>query len=92
MSTMQSQTSDNLLFKILFAAIGAWIVGRPTNMKIRGSAEEIRAFKNVLLATRNFQDELLNRDATVESVMIKLGLKHGAATEFEHLFKFPWPL
>lgn len=82
----------NLLGKIFFAAVGAWLVGRTTNMKIRGNAEEIKAVANAMIASRKFQQELSRPGATVESVMQKLGLKHGSAREFEKILGVPWPL
>jgi hypothetical protein len=82
----------NLLGKILFAAIGAWLVGRNVNMKIRGTPEEVQAVANAMIASKRFQDELSRNGATVESVMQKLGLKHAAAREFERILNVPWPL
>lgn len=82
----------NLLGKVLFAAVGSWLVGRPTNLKVRGAPEEVQAFRGALLATRSFQEELERPEATVESVMQKLGLKHGAAREFEKIMGMRWPM
>lgn len=82
----------NLLGKIFFAAVGAWLVGKSTNLKIRGTPEEMNALAEVMLASRRFQQELERPGATVESVMQKLGLKHGAAREFERILGVPWPL
>lgn len=82
----------NLLGKIFFAAVGAWIVGKQTNLKIRGTPEEMNAVAEAMLASRRFQEELERPGATVESVMQKLGLKHGAAREFERILGVPWPL
>lgn len=82
----------NLLGKIFFAAVGAWLVGKTVNMKIRGMPEEIQAVTNAMMASRRFQDELEREGATVESVMQKLGLKHASAREFERILGVPWPL
>ena len=82
----------NLLGKIFFTACGAWLVGKATNMKIRGTEEEVRAVSNAMMASRRFQDELRRPGATVESVMDRLGLKHASAREFERILGVPWPL
>jgi len=82
----------NLLGKVLFAAIAAAIVGRTTNLKIRGTQEEIEAVASAMMASRRFQDELNRPGATVESVMQQLGLKHASAREFERILGVPWPL
>ena len=81
-----------LLGKIFFAAVGAWLVGKAVNLKVRGTPEEINAVLNALKASKVFQDELRRDGATVESVMIKLGLKHAAAREFERILGCPWPM
>jgi len=82
----------NLLGKIFFASVGAWLVGKAVNMKIRGTPEEIQVVSNAMMASRRFQDELSRPGATVESVMQKLGLKHASAREFERILGVPWPL
>lgn len=82
----------NLLGKLTFAAIGAWLVGRTVNIKLRGTPDEIQAVANAMMASRRFQEELNNPGATVESVMQKLGLKHASARDFERALGIPWPL
>lgn len=82
----------NLLGKIFFATCAAWLVGKATNMKVRGSEQEVRAVSNAMMASRRFQDELRRPGATVESVMEKLGLKHATAREFERILGIAWPL
>lgn len=82
----------NLLGKIFFTAVGAWLVGKATSMKIRGTPDEVQAVANAMMASRRFQEELNRSGATVESVMNKLGLKHASAREFERILGVPWPL
>lgn len=82
----------NLLGKVFFATLGAWLVGKYVNTKLRGSQSEIEAVGNVLAASRRFQDELNRPGATVESVVQKLGIKHMSASEFERVLGVPWPL
>lgn len=82
----------NLLGKIFFAAVGAWLVGKSTNLKIRGTPDEIQAVSAAMMASHRFQDELERQGATVETVMQKLGLKHASAHEFERILGVPWPL
>lgn len=82
----------NLTGKILFASMGAWLVGKLVNMKLRGSQSEITAVANALTASRRFQDELNKPGASVESVIQKLRLKNMSADEFERTMGVPWPL
>ena len=82
----------NLLGKLFMGAMGAWLVGKATNTKIRGTQEEIDAVSNAMLASRRFQDELRHPGASIESVMNKLGLKNASAREFESILGVRWPL
>ena len=82
----------NLLGKIFFASVAAWLVGKAINLKIRGTPEEIKVVSDAMMASKRFQDELNRSGATVESVMQKLGLKHATAREFERILGVPWPL
>ena len=82
----------NLLGKIFFASVAAWLVGKAVNLKIRGTPDEVQAVSNAMMASRTFQEELSRSGATVESVMQKLGLKHASAREFERILGVPWPL
>ena len=82
----------NLMGKLFFASAGAWLIGKLTNIKIRGSAEEVRAVANAMLASKRFQEELNKPGASVESVVAKLNLKHASAKEFERILGVPWPL
>lgn len=82
----------NLLGKVFFVAVAGWLVGKATNLKLRGSHEEIQAVANAMMASRTFQDELSRSGASVDSVMDRLGLKHASAKEFERILGIPWPL
>lgn len=82
----------NLTGKILFASMGAWLVGKLVNMKLRGTQSEINSVANALMASRRFQDELNRPGASVESVMEKLRIKNMTASEFERAMGVPWPL
>jgi hypothetical protein len=82
----------NLLGKVFFVALAGWLVGKATNMKLRGSQEEIEAVSNAMMSSRRFQDELARPGASIDSVMDNLGLKHASAQEFERILGIPWPL
>lgn len=82
----------NLLGKIFLAGVAAWLVGRATNLKLRGSREEIAAVADALVSSRRFQEEISQPGATVQSVMQKLGLKQMSAREFEKVLKVPFPM
>lgn len=81
-----------LLGKLFFATVGAWLVGKMVNTKLRGTQTEIEAVSNAMLASKRFQDELKRSGATVQSVMDKLNLKHASAQEFQRILGVPWPL
>lgn len=78
--------------KMMLATMGAWLVGKLVNTKIRGSQSEMTAVSNALMASRRFQDELNKPGASVESVFEKLRIKQMSASEFERVLGVPWPL
>lgn len=82
----------NTMGKVFFAALGAWLVGRLSGIKIRGTQEEINAIANAMMASKRFQDELNRDGATVDSVVQKLGLKNASIKEFERILQIRWPL
>ena len=82
----------NLLGKMFIGAIGAWLVGKLTNIKVRGTQEQVNAVANAMMASRRFQDELSKSGASVESVVEKWGLKRASAAEFERILGIQWPL
>lgn len=82
----------NLLGKIFLASVAAWMVGKATNVKVRGSKEEIDAVSNALLSSHRFQEEISKPGASVGSVMQKLGMKQLSAREFERVLGIPFPM
>jgi hypothetical protein len=82
----------NLTGKLLLASLGAWLVGKVVNTKIRGNQDEMSAVANALMASRRFQDELHRPGATVQSVIDKLRIKQMSASEFERVLGVKWPL
>jgi hypothetical protein len=81
----------NLLGKLFLASTAAWLVGRATNVKIRGTQAEINTVAQALLASKRFQEELARPGATVESVMQKLGVKNMTTHQFQNTFGIPFP-
>lgn len=82
----------NLTGKLLLASLGAWLVGKVVNTKIRGNEDEMSAVANALMASRRFQDELHRPGATVQSVIDKMRIKQMSASEFERVLGVKWPL
>jgi hypothetical protein len=90
--TLKEGLSLNLTGKLFLASLGAWIVGKVVNTKLRGSKEEIQAIACALLASKRFQEELRLPGASVQSVIEKLRIKQASAAEFERILGVPWPL
>jgi hypothetical protein len=82
----------NLTGKIMLASLGAWMLGKIVNTKLRGNQSEVTAIANALLASRRFQDELRRPGASVQSVIEKLQVKNMSAVEFERVLGVRWPL
>lgn len=81
----------NLLGKIFLAGVAAWCIGKATNLKLRGSKQEIDAVAQALMSSRRFQEEMSEPGATVQSVMQKLGMKQLSAQEFQRVLGVPFP-
>jgi hypothetical protein len=79
-ASLREALEFNLTGKIFLAAIGAWLVGKVVNTKIRGNQGDITAVANALTG------------ATVQSVVDKLRIKQMSAAEFERALGVPWPL
>ena len=78
--------------KLFMAATAAWVLGKTSKLRIKGTKQEIDALAAALRSSRKFRQELRKPGATVESVMDKLGLKHARGKEFERITGVPWPL
>lgn len=78
--------------KIFLAGVALAALGKMSNLKVRGTPDEIEALKNALMSSKKFQDELHRPGATVQSIMDHLHLKNISAAEFEHRLGVPWPL
>lgn len=87
-----NELHTNMIGKIFYTACAAWLVGRITNIKLRGSQTEVQAIANAMLASKRFQQEMQKPGASVEDVMNKLNLKHASAQEFERVLGVPFPL
>jgi hypothetical protein len=78
--------------KIFLSNIIASALGRKTNIKFRGSKEEIDCIQNALFATKEFNEELKKPNPNIEDVIEKLIGKKQAAEEFERCLKIKFPL
>jgi len=87
-----NELHTNLLGKIFYAAVGAWLIGKATGLKMRGTPDEVNAIANAMTSSRRFQDELSRPGATVESVFEKLALKNASRAQFERTLGISWPI
>lgn len=78
--------------KLFLAGLAAWIVGRASKLRVRGTKNEITAIAGALRSSRRFQDELKKSGATVQSVMQRLNIKSLKGKAFERVLGVPWPL
>lgn len=95
-SNKKSVLTEDLYFnttgKIFLASLGAWMVGKYVNTKLKGNRNEVTAVADALLSSRRFQDELNRPGASVESVVDKLRVKEMSASTFERVFGVKWPM
>jgi len=95
MSTAQARLSDrstNILETIVTATVASLLVGKPTNVKLRGTQPELEAVTAAVKACRKFQEALMRPNVTVAEVMNRLDDKRQAVREFERVLNVPWPL
>ena len=78
--------------RLLYTGCAAWLLGKPMQMRVRGTAEQITALTEALHTSREFESELAREGATSESVMERLEVKRVAARNFQNAFGVPWPL
>jgi len=83
-------TVGNLEEKLL-SAIAATIMGLESGVKITGSGEKVSSLKDVLIATKQFYDELNRTGASLGSVMKMHKNKNRLAQEFEAKLGIDWP-
>lgn len=78
--------------KLFFASLVAYLAGAKSVVKLRATPEQIKAIANAVIASREFQDEIKNPGATIETVIEKMRIKNLTAAEFKKLTGKPWPL
>lgn len=78
--------------KIFAAAVGARLLGKPINLKVRGTQREVKVVTEAISATERFQKELDRRGSTIESIAAKLALKHEAVRVFEEVIGIRFPI
>lgn len=78
--------------KIFFASLVSYLMGGKSSVKIKGTQEQIKALADVVKATREFNEEVKNPNATIESIIEKMREKNLKAAEFKAKTNFSWPL
>ena len=95
MSTARTKFNEqptNILETIVIATVGSLLIGKPTNVKLRGTQDELEAVTAAVSASTRFQEALSRPGATVAEVMKSLDEKHRAVKEFERVLNVTWPL
>lgn len=88
--TPNKKICSNLLENIFIATCAAAMLGRSTDIKLRGTKEEIAAITNMTSAASCFKEELSRPEATVNSILQKLSEKQKAVNEFKRIFNTSW--
>jgi hypothetical protein len=60
--------------------------------KLQGTPEQMQAMKDVIVASKEYQEEIGKEGATVESVMQKLNAQNEAKKAFQDKTGYAWPL
>ena len=65
---------------------------KPFPFKIKGTPQQIQAVTEIIMSSKEFQEELKNPGATVDSVMQKLNLHDTTKKKFKEPTGHDWPL
>lgn len=82
----------SLASKIFLTSAVAWVTGRLTHLKIKGTPEEIQVIKAALLASQELYIAVNSEEETVESIITKLNRKIACGHDFEAITGIQWPL
>ena len=76
-----------------FSSIASWLIDEKLdNLYVEGTTAQINAVKDAMLASKDFQNELHDPDATLQTITEKLQIKSRAARVFESKLGMPWLL
>lgn len=81
-----------LIEQIYIATLSAWILGTSTKTRIRSSKTEAEVISEALKFTHAVTDEVDSPLATISSISKTVEKKKLAASNFEKLVGFRWPL
>jgi len=87
-----NERHQNLLEQLTLVAVGSLLVGRPMNVKLRGSQAEINAVADAINASKTFQESLQRSGASVDDIMLALERKNAASAAFERTMGVRFPL
>ncbi len=89
---VDSSSNLSTVGKLFLLAAGAFVLGKPTRVKVKGTSEEVEALKGVLVATKRFHDTLQMDNITAEKIVQLLAQKRAAAEKFQSVFNVQWHL
>lgn len=79
--------------KLFFASLISWLTtGSKSPVKLKATPEQVEALKKVVVASKEFQEEVNNPMASIESVIDKMRKKNLAVAEFNQVTKRSYPL
>lgn len=78
--------------KIFIAELVSCFFNKDVASKFAMTEQESKVIFEAFAATKDFNDELNDSTATVDSTLLKLGKKHICASKFEKAFGVQWPL
>lgn len=78
--------------KLFFASLVSYLNGGKSPVKLKASPEQIKAIAHVVQASKEFQEEIKNPEATIDSITEKMRQKNLAIAEFVEITGKFWPL
>ena len=83
--------------KLFFAGVASFLGNKHEELpripiKIKVTQEQLKVIKDIIKASKEFQDAINKSDVSIEEVMEKIQNKNKAKEAFESVMKRPWPL
>lgn len=86
------QEAPKMLTQVFRTSLILAFLGRESNVKFSGTKAQLSAIEAALTASKDLHEEFHNPSTTVPAIMKRLDRKRRAASDFERVFGFPWPL
>jgi len=83
---------DGMLQKLFLGTLASCVVGKRTNVMLRGTKREIDCVVKMILAARKFHEIIMSDSNDLKAILKALDEKMAVSREFEDIFGSRFPL